>query len=127
MQEHMKNGLIVAQFLENHPAVERVLHPGILFFLTEPKQTLTNIESFEWIGLKSHPQHELAKKQSYGHSGIFSFYLRGGYAECKIVERTLKIFIPAPSWGGTESLFQYPWVILVNLKIYIVRLKVNVV
>ena len=55
MEEHQKNGLIVAKFLEAHPFVEKVQH----------------------LLLESHPQLELVKKQQYGHSGMLSFYLKG--------------------------------------------------
>ena len=58
MEEHQKNGLIVARFLETHPLVEKVQH----------------------LLLPSHPQHELVKKQQYGHSGMLSFYLKGKYS-----------------------------------------------
>ena len=45
MEEHQKNALIVGRWLEQHPGVEKVRHPG----------------------LPSHPQHELVKRQCYGH------------------------------------------------------------
>ena len=61
MRQHGQSGLAVAQYLEQHPAVERVLHPG----------------------LPSHPQHELHKRQTSGSSGMLSFYIRGGLAESK--------------------------------------------
>merc|ERR1712045_838915 len=57
MEEHQKNALIVGKWLEKHPSVISVRHPG----------------------LPSHPQHELVKRQCYGHSGMMSFYLMGGY------------------------------------------------
>ena len=55
MKEHMENGLILAKFLETSPLVEKVIHPC----------------------LPSHPQHEIAMKQQYGHSGMITFYLKG--------------------------------------------------
>ena len=55
MEEHQKNGLIVAKFLETSPLVEKVIHPG----------------------LPSHPQHDVVLKQQYGHSGMVTFYLKG--------------------------------------------------
>ena len=57
MKEHMANGMIVAKFLESHSCVEKVISPA----------------------LQSHPQHSLALKQQYGHSGMVSFYLKGMY------------------------------------------------
>ena len=55
MKEHMANGIIVAKFLESHSLIEKVISPA----------------------LQSHPQHRLALKQQYGHSGMVSFYLKG--------------------------------------------------
>lgn len=86
MERHKSNSLAVAKFLEKHPKVERVLHPG----------------------LPSHPQHELAKKQSFGHSGIMSFYIKGGLEESSKFLKSLKVFILAESLGGYESLAELP-------------------
>ena len=55
MKEHSQNGLTIARFLEGHPAVEKVFHPG----------------------LQSHQQHDLFMRQSRGCSGVFSFMLKG--------------------------------------------------
>ncbi|XP_020285037.1 putative cystathionine gamma-lyase 2 [Pseudomyrmex gracilis] len=85
MQRHMKNSLAVAKFLESHPHVERVIHPY----------------------LPSHPQHELALKQTTGHSGMISFYLKG--CSSKFL-KALKIFTLAESLGGYESLAELPCV-----------------
>ncbi|KZS05729.1 Eip55E [Daphnia magna] len=86
MRQHMENGLAVARFLENHPSIERVLHPGLL----------------------SHPQHELAKRQSYGHSGMITFFLKGGKPECRAFVKRLKVIILGESLGGYESLVKIP-------------------
>lgn len=86
MQQHMKNGLLVGQYLEKHPLVEKVLHPG----------------------LPSHPQHELIKKQCYGVSGMLSFYLKGGLQESRKFLSALKVFTLAESLGGYESLAELP-------------------
>ncbi|XP_029041703.1 putative cystathionine gamma-lyase 2 [Osmia bicornis bicornis] len=83
MQQHMKNGLAVAKFLQSHPRVERVIHPY----------------------LPSHPQHELALKQTSGHSGMVSFYLRGDATKFL---KSLKLFTLAESLGGYESLAELP-------------------
>lgn len=86
MERHKSNALAVAKYLEAHPKVERVLHPG----------------------LPSHPQHELAKKQTYGHSGIMSFYLKGRLDESSAFLKALQVFTLAESLGGYESLAELP-------------------
>jgi len=86
MREHMKNSLEVARYLEKHPLVEKVIHPG----------------------LPSHPQHELAKRQCYGHSGVFSIYIKGGLNESSEFLKALKLFSLAESLGGYESLAELP-------------------
>ncbi|XP_053658513.1 cystathionine gamma-lyase [Anopheles marshallii] len=86
MERHKSNSLAIANFLEAHPKVERVLHPG----------------------LASHPQHELAKRQTYGHSGIMSFYIRGGLEESSNFLKALQVFTLAESLGGYESLAELP-------------------
>ncbi|MBI2435714.1 MAG: PLP-dependent transferase [Candidatus Hydrogenedentes bacterium] len=87
MEEHQKNGLAVARWLEDHPQVERVLHPG----------------------LESHPQHALAQRQSRGNSSTFSFYLHGGVKAAHALLNGLRLFSQAVSLGGVESLIEYPW------------------
>lgn len=86
MEQHFKNSMVVAKFLESHPKVERVLHPA----------------------LPSHPQYKLVLKQTYGHSGIMSFYLKGGLKESKKFLQSLKVFTLAESLGGYESLAELP-------------------
>ncbi|KAL7648930.1 UNVERIFIED_CONTAM: hypothetical protein RMT77_000865 [Armadillidium vulgare] len=87
MKKHMENGLKIATFLETHPYVEKVLHPG----------------------LPSHPQHELAKKQCYGHSGMVSFYIKGhNLKTSKKFFKNLNMFALAFSLGGFESLAEFP-------------------
>lgn len=88
MREHMANGLAVARYLEGHPKVVKVIHPG----------------------LPSHPQHELTKKQTSGHSGMLSFYIRGGLEESRRLLSALKVFTLAESLGGYESLAELPCV-----------------
>jgi cystathionine gamma-synthase/cystathionine gamma-lyase len=85
MREHEKNATAVAKFLEGHPAVEWVSYPG----------------------LPSHPQHDLAKRQMKGFSGMVTCSLKGGEeAAVKLVTRT-RIFGCATSLGGVESLIAY--------------------
>ncbi|XP_068200453.1 cystathionine gamma-lyase [Palaemon carinicauda] len=87
MEQHMKNGIAVARFLEKHPCVDKVIHPA----------------------LPSHPQHELAKRQCYGHSGMLSFYIKGNNLEAsKKFFKQLKVFTLAESLGGFESLCELP-------------------
>merc|ERR1712179_505406 len=86
MREHMKSGLTVAQYLETHPCVERVIHPG----------------------LPSHPQHELFKRQCYCHGGMVTMYIKGGLDEAKAFFKSLKVFTLAESLGGYESLAELP-------------------
>ncbi|XP_029167300.1 cystathionine gamma-lyase [Nylanderia fulva] len=83
MKQHMKNCLAVAKFLESHPCVERVFHPY----------------------LPSHPQYELTLKQTTGHSGMVSFYIKG---DVKKFFKALKVFTLAESLGGYESLAELP-------------------
>jgi len=87
MEEHQKNALIVGKWLEQHPGIESVRHPG----------------------LPSHPQHELVKRQCYGHSGMMSFYLKGGLNESKKFLSALKLITLAESLGGYESLAELPY------------------
>ncbi|GFN79048.1 cystathionine gamma-lyase [Plakobranchus ocellatus] len=86
MKEHMKNGLAVAKFLESHPAVAKVIHPG----------------------LPSHPQYELGKRQMIGYSGMLTFFIKGGLAESRVFLKTVKLFTLAESLGGFESLCELP-------------------
>ncbi|XP_018333091.1 cystathionine gamma-lyase-like isoform X2 [Agrilus planipennis] len=86
MQQHSKNALAVAKFLEGHPNVDKVLHPG----------------------LPSHPQHTLFKKQTAGHSGMVSFYIKGDLQQTKRFLQSLKVFILTESLGGYESLAEAP-------------------
>lgn len=86
LEQHSKNSLAVAKFLESHSNVESVLHPA----------------------LPSHPGHELAMKQSYGHSGVLSFYIKGGLEESRKFIQHLKFFTMGGSLGGYESLVAVP-------------------
>ena len=86
MRAHESNALAIARFLEEHPAVEQVIYPGLL----------------------SHPQHELARRQMHGFGGMISTVLKGGEAAAnRLVTRT-KLFTLAESLGGVESLIELP-------------------
>lgn len=86
MREHARNAQAVAEFLESHPEVERVYYPG----------------------LASHPQHELAKRQMSGFSGMVSFVLRGPQSRALDFAHRLSYFSLAESLGGVESLICHP-------------------
>ena len=85
MERHNQNGQRVAEFLQNHPAVERVHYPG----------------------LPSHPQHELAKRQMRGFTGMISIELGSPERAKRLVEGT-RLFALAESLGGVESLIGLP-------------------
>ena len=76
----------LAEFLEDHPAVERVMYPG----------------------LDSHPQRDLAKRQMALGGGVLSFVLRGGLDAGKRFAEAVEIAQLAPSLGGPETLVTHP-------------------
>lgn len=82
LKQHQENAMQVAQFLEGHPKVERVLYPG----------------------LPSHPQYDLGRKQMSGCSALLSFIPKGTDAEILAMVDALRFFYKGPSWGGFESL-----------------------
>ena len=86
MRQHAQNALAVAEFLEGHPEVDTVYYPG----------------------LPSHPQHELAREQMSGFSGMVSFTLEGGAQAAYSTMRRTKLFHFAESLGGVESLITHP-------------------
>ncbi|MBT8259710.1 MAG: cystathionine gamma-synthase [Bacteroidia bacterium] len=87
MQRHCENGKTIAEYLASHQKVENVY----------------------WPGLKTHPNHDVAKEQMKDFGGMLSFTTKGNnYKEAiKIVEK-LKIFTLAESLGGVESLAGHP-------------------
>ena len=87
MKAHCENSLRVAEFLAGHTLPTRVIYPG----------------------LKTHPQHALAKKQmNGGFGGIVTLDLPGGLAQADAFVRAMQIFIFAESLGGVESLACHP-------------------
>jgi cystathionine gamma-lyase len=86
MKAHCAGALSLAQWLEKHPAVERVIYPG----------------------LKSHPQHALAKRQMDGFGGIISIEVKGGLKRATRVLQRCELFALAESLGGVESLIEHP-------------------
>lgn len=87
MQRACDSALEIARWLEAHPAIARVIYPG----------------------LESHPQHGLAKRQMLGgFGGIISADVKGGLAPARrMLERT-RLFTLAESLGGVESLIEHP-------------------
>ena len=85
MRQHNENGVTVARFLEDHPAVDRVLYPG----------------------LESHPQHELAARQMMGFTGMVLVDV-GTLGRAKALTEHLRVFALAESLGGVESLISVP-------------------
>jgi cystathionine gamma-synthase len=85
MRVHCENAAAIARWLESHARVEAVHYPG----------------------LASHPGHEIAKRQMSAFGGMMSFRVRGGAAEALAVASRTKLFTPATSLGGVESLIEH--------------------
>ncbi len=85
MAQHNANGLALAQFLEQQKAVKRVFYPG----------------------LPSHPQHDLARRQMRGFSGMLSFEL-AGFEQARTLVNSVKLMALAESLGGVETLICHP-------------------
>ena len=86
MEQHQKNALALAEFLQTSPKVKRVLYPG----------------------LKYHPHHNVATSQAIGFGGVLSFELEGTLADAENFLSKLKLFSTAESLGGVESLAEIP-------------------
>ncbi|HWQ63138.1 MAG TPA: cystathionine gamma-synthase [Methanospirillum sp.] len=86
MERHEKNAIAIATYLENNDKIEGVYYPG----------------------LASHPQHDLAKRQMTGFSGMLSFEIKGGEREAQKFLSNLHLFALAESLGGVESLIEHP-------------------
>ena len=86
MRAHCESAMILAQWLDKHPAIERVIYPG----------------------LKSHPQHALARRQMNGFGGIISIEVKGGLRKSRRMLERCKLFALAESLGGVESLIEHP-------------------
>ncbi|MBX3692214.1 PLP-dependent aspartate aminotransferase family protein [Dokdonella sp.] len=86
MRAHCEGALEIARWLEKHPAIERVIYPG----------------------LKSHPQHALAKRQMDGFGGIISVEVKGGLRKARRMLERCHLFALAESLGGVESLIEHP-------------------
>ncbi|MGV6800567.1 MAG: trans-sulfuration enzyme family protein [bacterium] len=86
MQRHCQSGAAISAWLEDHPAIEKVLYPG----------------------LPSHPNYETAKKQMDSFGGMITIFLKGGLDAAKTMLERVQIFTLAESLGGVESLIEHP-------------------
>ena len=82
---HVNNAQLLAEYLEKHPNVEKVMYPG----------------------LPSHPQHQVAKAQMSSFGGMLSFCVKGNAEDARRVINKLQIFTRATSLGGVESLVEH--------------------
>jgi cystathionine gamma-synthase len=80
-----ENAMVIARFLTTHPRVESVFYPG----------------------LESHPRHDVARRQMSAFGGMLSFLVRGTRADALAVTAKVRIFTPATSLGGIESLIEH--------------------
>lgn len=85
MKKHSENAMKIAQFLESHPKIEFVRYPG----------------------LKSHPQHEIAKKQMTGFSGMMNFGIKTDIAGYFDFLKNMNVITHAVCLGHDESLIQF--------------------
>lgn len=86
VRAHEEAATRVAQYLENHPKVDKVYYTG----------------------LKSHPQYDLVQKQQSGSTGLLTFEIKGSTEDARKVINSLKVFKIGVSWGGFESLACMP-------------------
>jgi cystathionine beta-lyase/cystathionine gamma-synthase len=86
MERHSSNALRIAEYLQNHPAVERVIYPG----------------------LDSHPGHAVALRQMKMFGGMISIILKGGESAARRMTAATRLFTLAESLGGVESLIEVP-------------------
>ncbi|MEI7866558.1 MAG: PLP-dependent aspartate aminotransferase family protein [Candidatus Methylumidiphilus sp.] len=86
MERHSANATAIAQWLDRHTKIERVIYPG----------------------LTSHPQHALAQRQMSGYGGMVAAVLKGGEEEARRFLERCELFTLAESLGGVESLIEHP-------------------
>src|SRR5262249_25296126 len=86
MERHCTNAQRIAEWLKRHPAVDRVIYPG----------------------LASHPQHELARRQMQAFGGMIAVVLKGDLSFARQVLERCRVFALAESLGGVESLIEHP-------------------
>jgi cystathionine beta-lyase/cystathionine gamma-synthase len=85
MRQHDENGRIVAQFLAEHPKIQKVYYPG----------------------LESHPQYELARRQMSGFGGMIAFET-GSLENARQVLESVRLCTLGESLGGVETLISHP-------------------
>ena len=86
MERHSANAMAIAQFLAQHPAIARVMYPG----------------------LESHPQYAIAQRQMRAPGGMLSFIPVGGVERAKRIARSTRLCTLGESLGGVESLIEVP-------------------
>ena len=86
MQRHNESATTIANWLDGHAMVERVVYPG----------------------LASHPQHDVYKKQMHGPGGMITFFIKGGLDAARAMLENVRLFTLAESLGGVESLIEHP-------------------
>lgn len=86
MIRHCENAQIIAEWLQNHPKIEKLVYPG----------------------LPSHPQYELAQRQMRMPGGLITIFVKGGFEAAKRVINQVKLCTIAVSLGDLESLIQHP-------------------
>jgi cystathionine gamma-lyase len=86
MKTHEQNAKVIADFLENHKKIDKVVYPG----------------------LKSHPQYDLACEQMTGFGGMITFFIKGGLDNAVKFLEKVEVFTLAESLGGVESLVEHP-------------------
>lgn len=86
MERSSSNAQAIAEYLEQHPQVERVIYPG----------------------LRSHPQYEVAKRQMRSGGGMITMIMKGGLEASRAFLETVRVFSLAESLGGVESLIEHP-------------------
>jgi cystathionine beta-lyase/cystathionine gamma-synthase len=86
MQRHAESAQKIAEWLEGHPTVERVIYPG----------------------LASHPQQSLARRQMGSSGGMITFVVKGGLPAARALLSRVRVFVCAESLGGVESLIEHP-------------------
>ena len=86
MKRHEESAIAIAEFLERHAKIDRVLYPG----------------------LTSHPQHDVAKAQMSGYSGMIAFELTGGTDAGKRLMNNVQLCGLAESLGSVETMITHP-------------------
>lgn len=86
LERSSSNAMALSQWLEAHPAIDRVSYPG----------------------LKSHAGHETAKRQMDAFGGMVTIFLKGGLDAAKAMLERVELFTLAESLGGVESLIEHP-------------------